>query len=100
MFILCSRTLHDYLNDGVLDKDFAWRTIRQIVDGLAYIHGKNIIHRDLSTNNIFLDSQNNVKIGDFGFGMFPYFMLFFTLISALIFVLYYPKFLRYWTYES
>ncbi|CAA7033110.1 unnamed protein product [Microthlaspi erraticum] len=63
----CTRTLRHYLDDGVFDKDFAWRTIRQIVDGLAYIHGKKIIHRDLKPDNIFLDSRNNVKIGDFGF---------------------------------
>jgi len=35
----------------------------QIADGLAFIHKKNIIHRDLTCNNIFLQSQTNlVKI--------------------------------------
>ena len=38
----------------------------QIAFGLQYIHKKNTLHRDLKTHNIFLTSQNLVKIGDFG----------------------------------
>jgi NIMA (never in mitosis gene a)-related kinase len=38
----------------------------QITFGLQYIHKKNILHRDLKTQNIFLTTQNLVKIGDFG----------------------------------
>jgi len=38
----------------------------QIAFGLQYIHKKNILHRDLKTQNIFLTSQNLIKIGDFG----------------------------------
>lgn len=37
----------------------------QTCNGMGYLHAKNIIHRDLKSNNLFL--QNNViKIGDFG----------------------------------
>lgn len=41
---------------------------RQIVEGLAHIHGQGIIHRDLTPNNIFFDARNDIKIGDFGLG--------------------------------
>lgn len=40
------------------------------MQGLAHIHGLNVIHRDLKPDNIFISVStsgvNNVKIGDFG----------------------------------
>lgn len=38
----------------------------QIAGAIKYMHSKGIIHRDLKMGNIFLDSQMNAKIGDFG----------------------------------
>jgi serine/threonine protein kinase len=51
-----------------LDDVASWRIFRQIVEGLAHIHGQKIIHRDLTPNNIFFDVCHAIKIGDFGLG--------------------------------
>ena len=40
--------------------------IFQICSCLKEIHNKNIIHRDLTPENIFINEFNNIKIGDFG----------------------------------
>lgn len=39
----------------------------QIVQAIAYIHSQNILHRDLKLCNFYLDQEDNVKLGDFGF---------------------------------
>ena len=40
--------------------------ISQICKGLKDIHNNKIIHRDLTPDNIFIDKNNKIKIGDFG----------------------------------
>jgi len=47
----------------------ARRVFAQVVEGVGYLHGKNIAHRDLKPDNIFI--HNGVyMIADFGFARF------------------------------
>ena len=51
-----------------LNENVAKYLFKQIVEGIGYIHSKNIIHRDIKLDNILLDNKGHVKIGDFGVG--------------------------------
>ncbi|KAI9789215.1 MAG: hypothetical protein M1835_001813 [Candelina submexicana] len=39
--------------------------IVQIADALDYLHINNVVHGDVSCNNVFLDDQLDAKLGDF-----------------------------------
>ena len=38
----------------------------QLCMAIGYLHKYNIIHRDIKPANIFIDENNNIKLGDFG----------------------------------
>ncbi|KAF0701951.1 hypothetical protein AaE_016223 [Aphanomyces astaci] len=50
--------------------DFTWNekihVIAAIVDALAYLHSMPVIHRDLKSRNVLLDSVKSAKLTDFG----------------------------------
>ncbi|XP_072504002.1 serine/threonine-protein kinase Nek2 isoform X1 [Notamacropus eugenii] len=53
------------------DEDFVLRVMTQLTLALKECHrrsdgGHTVLHRDLKPANVFLDSKQNVKLGDFG----------------------------------
>jgi len=55
--------------ESVLDWPTRFHIIKGIAQGLTYIHehcGTPIVHRDIKSSNILLDSDMNPKITDFG----------------------------------
>ncbi|KAH7317623.1 spindle assembly checkpoint kinase [Rhexocercosporidium sp. MPI-PUGE-AT-0058] len=41
------------------------RWVEQLFDAIQFVHSKGVLHGDISCNNIFLDDNLNVKLGDF-----------------------------------
>ena len=49
-----------------LKESYAKYIFKQIIEGIAHIHSKGVLHRDIKLDNILLDGKGNIKIGDFG----------------------------------
>ena len=52
--------------EGVLSVKRAIKIAIQIAEALHYAHQRNIVHRDVKPDNIFLKGGEQVKLGDFG----------------------------------
>jgi len=61
------KTIRHQLVRPKMDIPFALRSrwIRQIAETVAFVHSQGILHADIACNNIFLDDQQNTKVGDF-----------------------------------
>lgn len=60
-------TLEDYFLNNTLSDEIKINCIRQVLHILAEVHKMDIIHRDISPNNIFIIS-GMLEIADFGLG--------------------------------
>ena len=60
-------TLDKYVKSFDLSDDIKLNCIRQILHIMTEVHKRDIIHRDISANNIFIIS-GLIKIADFGLG--------------------------------
>lgn len=56
-------SVHDILEfTTVPEKIIQWILVGAL-DGVAYLHSQNIIHRDIKSANILLTEEGEVKIG-------------------------------------
>jgi serine/threonine protein kinase len=61
-------SLHQLISaQGPLAESAARSVVRQIVEGLAYLHSLDVAHRDLKPENILIGENSRIKIADFGF---------------------------------
>lgn len=68
---LCSSTLRQWLDErnqstaGVEARP-SFHIFRQLLLATAYLHDQGIIHRDIKPRNVFINTRQEVKLGDFG----------------------------------
>lgn len=59
-------TIEEYIRkNGPADEKTVIRVVKAICSGLDVLHKNDIVHRDISANNIIIN-QNNIKLIDFG----------------------------------
>jgi mitogen-activated protein kinase kinase kinase len=51
---------------GAFEEKLIKTFLRQILRGLDYLHGCDIVHCDIKGANILIDNKGTVKISDFG----------------------------------
>jgi serine/threonine protein kinase len=62
-------SLTDYVKYGneYLTEEVCSFILLQTVRGLAILHSKNIMHRDIKSDNILVNSKGDIKLCDFGY---------------------------------
>jgi len=68
--LIQGKSLQDVLKRSAFKEDYSeykiMKMIYAILDALAYLASKGIMHRDLKPDNILVDKDNKIKIVDFG----------------------------------
>ncbi|KAI9401239.1 hypothetical protein POPTR_001G099900v4 [Populus trichocarpa] len=67
VYELMDTDLHQIIrSEQSLNDDHCQYFLYQLLRGLKYVHSANVLHRDLKPSNLLLNSNCDLKIGDFG----------------------------------
>jgi len=68
MEYLSKGSLFEVLSDPTIELPWQrrWQIAHDVGKGVSYLHGENILHRDLKSLNVLLNEQFQAKISDFG----------------------------------
>jgi serine/threonine protein kinase len=54
------------LSDGALAVEHCLNWMKQLASGLSFAHKRGVVHQDIKADNIFITTEGDIKIGDFG----------------------------------
>lgn len=66
-------SLREYYNsfkERKIDEKSCKKICYQLFGAMDYLHSNHIAHRDIKLENVIIDKEKNVKLIDFGFGMY------------------------------
>ncbi len=52
---------------GNISENVCAYILYQTLKGLSYLHSRNIVHRDIKSDNILINSKGDIKLADFGY---------------------------------
>ena len=50
-----------------MDEKIIAYVLRKSLEGLLFLHQRGIVHRDIKSDNILLNSKGDIKLADFGY---------------------------------
>jgi CheY-like chemotaxis protein len=65
-FKIAGKTYFFFINNKSFENEQVKTWFAQLVLAMMLFHSKNILHRDLKLQNMFLTKDNTLKLGDFG----------------------------------